>query len=58
VFRAILIGLLLYLIVRNFARVVRPTGQKSQAKGTPRSLSGRIDESRIQDANFKDISEK
>jgi hypothetical protein len=57
-FRALLITALIYFVMRSLVRVLHPRDSQRQVKGTPQPKSGRLDESRIQDATFKDIPNK
>ena len=54
--RVLLIAVLVYLVVRSLLAIVLPR-RRNQVKGESRG-GGRIDEERIQDAEFKDISDK
>jgi uncharacterized protein YpmS len=57
-FRALLVTLLIYLAVRYVVRVLHPRDTQRQVRGAPRMKNGQIDESRIQDAKFKDLPDK
>jgi hypothetical protein len=53
----LLIGAALYLAIRYLIGVLFPARTKDNVQGAPRRR-GRIDEERITDASFKDISKK
>jgi hypothetical protein len=53
-FRIFLIFIALYLVARYLSAVFRPKKPTETVQGSPRK-SKRIDENRIQDANFKDL---
>jgi len=55
--RLLLIGAALYLAIRYLIGVLFPARTKDNVQGAPRRR-GRIDEERITDASFKDISKK
>jgi hypothetical protein len=57
-FRALLITVLIYFVMRSLVRVLHPQDSTRRVRGVPRSKSGQLDESRIQDASFKDIPDK
>ncbi len=57
-FRALLITVLAYLLMRSVVRILHPQDAQRQVKGRPASKSRRFDESRIKDATFKDIHEE
>jgi len=53
--RAILIIVLLYLVARSLRALMWPRKKEDGVKGAPPKPHSRIDENRIQDANFKDL---
>jgi hypothetical protein len=56
--RFLLIGAVLYLAIRYLFRIFSPKQNKDGVQGKPRSRRRPIDDERITDASFKDISEK
>ena len=56
--RFLLIGVALYLVIRYLFSIFRPNRSKDGVRGKPRSQRRPIDDERITDASFKDISEK
>jgi hypothetical protein len=54
--RFLLIFVLLYLAVRAEMAIFSPKKKSSNIQGNPASGKKKIDEDRIQDANFRDIS--
>ena len=56
--RFLLIGAVLYLLIRYLFSIFFPSRRKDGVKGKPRSLRHPIDDERITDASFKDISDK
>jgi len=57
-FRALLITVLIYFVMRSLVRVLHPQDSQRQVRGRPRTPRPQLDESRIQDASFKDIPDK
>ncbi len=57
-FRAVLITVLIYFVMRSLVKVLHPQGPERQVKGSPPRRNSRLDESRIEDASFKDIPDK
>lgn len=55
--RFLLIGAVLYLLIRYLFSIFFPSRSKDGVKGKPRSQRP-IDDERITDASFKDISDK
>jgi hypothetical protein len=53
--RAILIIVLLYLVARSVRALMWPRKKEDRVKGDMRKPQHKIDENRIQDANFKDL---
>ncbi|MCX6601755.1 MAG: hypothetical protein NT025_09375 [bacterium] len=56
--RLLLIGAALYLVIRYLIRLLFPARSGKDVQGAPRRRRSRIDEERISDASFKDISKK
>jgi hypothetical protein len=56
--RLLLIGAALYLVIRYLIRLLFPVRNGTGVQGAPRRRRSRIDEERISDASFKDISKK
>jgi hypothetical protein len=56
--RLLLIGAALYLVIRYLSGILFPKRTGEKVQGVPRRRRGRIDEERISDASFKDISKK
>jgi hypothetical protein len=54
----LLIGAALYLLIRYLFKIVFPSRREDGVQGKPRRRHNRIDEDRIRDASFKDISDK
>jgi hypothetical protein len=54
-FRLLLIFVAIYLLVRSLSSLLRPRKSGDEIKGPPLAGKSRIDENRIQDANFKDL---
>jgi hypothetical protein len=54
-FRILLIFVAVYLLGRYLSALFRPKKLNEDVGGAPRKSSKRIDENRIQDANFKDL---
>ena len=54
-FRLLLIFAALYLLVRYLSALFRPRPTNEAVHGAPRKRKRRIDENRIQDADFKDL---
>jgi hypothetical protein len=57
-FRALLIAALIYLVMRNLVKIMHPRDPQRQVRGAARMKNTQLDESRIQDATFKDIPDK
>lgn len=56
--RTILITLAAILAIRYLYKIIFPRRRGDTVQGRPRRGGGRIDQERIQDANFKDLPEK
>ena len=56
--RLLLIGAALYLVIRYLIGILAPGRKREDVQGAPRRRRNRIDEERISDASFKDISKK
>jgi len=53
--RLILIIVLIFLVAQMIRRIFLPSQNDPKVKGSSPRRNGRIDENRIQDANFKDL---
>ena len=56
--RLVLIGAAVYLLIRYLMRIVFPPPREDGVRGVPRRKKNRIEEDRIRDASFKDISDR
>lgn len=56
--RTFLIALAAILVIRYLYKIIFPRRRNEAVRGQPRRDAGRIEKERIQDASFKDISEK
>ncbi len=59
IFRLIILGLLIYLAVKLFEKLLHSTNQKSEIKGTPITKKPLdLSNADIEDADFEEINEK